>query len=162
MSEYMVEQLIKKRRTTKDRMIQVGLIVLTILSALLCGNIIFLVLFLVLVIVDYYVLRRMDVEYEYTCFDGMLDIAKVMNKQFRKELLSTDMKKDMEVVAPSDHPELQYHEVEKVLDYSSKILEHKTYTMVTLYKGQKVKVVFEPNEKLLNAIRDVAPRKVFF
>ena len=94
MKEYMTEQLVKKRTTMKDNAIKVGLIALTALSFLLfmTGNIIFTILFFALVFVDYYVLRRMDVEYEYTYFDGGLDIAKVMNKQFRKEIFSTDLK----------------------------------------------------------------------
>lgn len=162
MSEYMTEQLVKRKTTVKDTAIKFGLIALTALSLLLSGNIIFMVLFVVLLIVDYYVLRRMDVEYEYTYFSGELDIAKVMNKQFRKEVFSTNVKEDMELVAPSDHGDLNYHQVAKTLDFSSKYSEKKTYTMVTLYKGQKVKVIFEPNEKLLNNLRDTAPRKVIF
>lgn len=162
MSEYMTEQLIKRKTTVKDTAIKFGLIALTALSLLLSGNIIFMVLFVVLLIVDYYVLRRMDVEYEYTYFGGELDIAKVMNKQFRKEVFTTNVKEEMELIAPSDHGDLKYHQVEKTLDFSSKFPEHKTYTMVTLYKGQKVKVIIEPNEKLLNNLRDTAPRKVIF
>ena len=162
MSEYMTEQLIKRKTTVKDTAIKFGLIALTALSLLLSGNIIFMVLFVVLLIVDYYVLRRMDVEYEYTYFGGELDIAKVMNKQFRKEVFTTNVKEEMELIAPSDHADLKYHQVEKTLDFSSKFPEHKTYTMVTLYKGQKVKVIIEPNEKLLNNLRDTAPRKVIF
>lgn len=163
MNDYMTEQLVKKRTTMKDTAKMVGLIALTALSFLLGAmNIIFMILFVVLIFVDYYILRRMDVEYEYTYFDGILDVAKVMNKQFRKEVFTTNTKEDMELVAPSDHAELQYHQVEKVLNFSSGIPEHKTYTMVTLFKGQKVKVVFEPNEKMLNNMRDVAPRKVIF
>ncbi len=162
MSEYITEQLIKRKTTVKDTAIKFGLIALTALSLLLSGNIIFMVLFVVLLIVDYYVLRRMDVEYEYTYFGGELDIAKVMNKQFRKEVFTTNVKEEMELIAPSDHGDLKYHQVEKTLDFSSKFPEHKTYTMVTLYKGQKVKVIIEPNEKLLNNLRDTAPRKVIF
>lgn len=162
MNEYMTEQLVKKRKTLKDTAIKFGLIALTVLSLLLCGNAIFMILFLVLLFVDYYVLRRMDVEYEYTYFDGELDIAKVMNKQFRKELFSTNIKEDMEIIAPSEHADLRYHQVEKTFDYSSMVPENSTYTMVTKYKGQKVKVILEPNEKILNAMRDVAPRKVIF
>ncbi len=162
MNEYMTEQLVKKKTTVKDTAIKFGLIALTALSLLLSGNTIFMILFLVLLFVDYYVLRRMDVEFEYTYFDGSIDIAKVMNKQFRKELFSTNIKEDMEIVAPSEHDDLKYHQVEKTLNYSSMIPENKTYTMVTSHKGQKVKVIFEPNEKMLNAMRDVAPRKVIF
>ena len=164
MVELMIEQLIQKRTTMKDNAIKAGLIALTALSFFLfmSGNLIFTILFIVLVFVDYYVLRRMGVEYEYTYFDGGLDIAKVMNKQFRKELFSTDLKEEMEILAPSDHADLQYCQVEKTLDYSSQMPENKTYTMVTKWKGQKVKLVFEPNEKMLNSIRDIAPRKVIF
>ena len=162
MNEYMTEQLVKKKTTFKDTAIKFGLIALTALSLLLSGNTIFMILFIALLFVDYYVLRRMDVEYEYTYFEGSLDIAKVMNKQFRKELFSTSIKEDMEIVAPSDHADLKYHQVDKTLDYSSRMPENKTYTMVTKYKGQKVKVIFEPNEKMLNGMRDVAPRKVIF
>ena len=162
MNEYMTEQLIKRKTTVKDTAIKFGLIALTALSLLFSGNIIFMLLFVVLLIVDYYVLRRMDVEYEYPCFGGELDVAKVMNKQFRKEVFTTNVKEDMELIAPSDHADLKYHQVEKTFDFSSKISEHKTYTMVTLYKGQKVKVIIEPNEKLLNNLRDTAPRKVIF
>ena len=162
MNEYMVEQLVKKKTTFKDTAIKVGLIALTALSLLLSGNTIFMILFIALIFVDYYVLRRMDVEYEYTYFDGSIDIAKVMNKQFRKELFSTNIKENMEIIAPSDSAELKYHQVTKTLDYSSGIPENKTYTMVTLYKEHKVKVVFEPNERMLNCMRDVAPRKVIF
>ena len=144
MKEYMTEQLIKKRTTMKDNAIKAGLIALTVLSFFLftTGNIVFTILFIALVLVDYYVLRRMDVEYEYTYFDGGLDIAKIMNKQFRKELFSTDLKEEMEILAPSDHADLKYYQVEKTLDYSSQIPEHKTYTMVTKWNGQKVKMVF--------------------
>lgn len=164
MREFMTEQLVKKRTTLKDHAIKAGLIALTVLSFFLftTGNIVFTILFIALVFADYYVLRRMDVEYEYTYFDGGLDIAKIMNKQFRKELFSTDLKEEMEIIAPSDHADLKYYQVEKTLAYSSQMPDHKTYTMITKWKGQKVKVVFEPNEKMLKSIRDIAPRKVVF
>lgn len=162
MNEYLIEQLVKKRTTEKDIAIKYGLISLTVLFLLLSLNPIFLLLFLVLLFVDYYVLRRMDVEFEYTYFEGSIDIAKVMNKQFRKELFSTNIKEDVEIVAPSDHDALSCHQVDKTLNYSSMIPEKKTYTMITSYKEKKVKIIFEPNEKMLNAMRDIAPRKVIF
>ena len=164
MRDFMTEQLVKKRTTIKDTAIKVGLITLTALSLFLflTGKAIFTILFIALLLVDYYIFRRMDVEYEYTYFDGGLDVAKIMNKQFRKELFSTNIKEDMEIIAPSEHEDLKYYKVEKTLDYSSQVPENKTYTMVTTYKGQKVKVVFEPNEKMLKSMRDVVPRKVIF
>lgn len=161
MREFMTEQLVKKKTTAKDILIKVALILATIIS-LLCffSSTIFTILFVVLVFVDYYVFKRLDVEYEYTYFEGNLDIAKIMSKQSRKEMFTTDIKEDMEIIAPTDSPELQYHQVAKTLDFSTRVPGNKTYTMVTLYKGQKVKMIFEPNEKMLNSMRDTVPRKV--
>ena len=163
MNEYMVEQLEKKETTATDILIKASLIVATALSFLLffvssVGTIVFIAL----VFADYFLFKRLDVEYEYSYFDGSLDIAKIMSRESRKELFSTNIKEEMELLAPSDAPELQYHQVEKTLDYSTKKTGNKTYTMVTLYKGQKVKMIFEPNEKMLNIMKDVAPRKVVF
>lgn len=163
MRDFMTEQLVKRKTTATDIMIKVALIMLTVLSLLLFfAHTIFTVLFMVLVFVDYFVFRRLDVEYEYTYFDGTLDIAKIMSKQSRKELFSTNIKEDMEMIAPTGNHDVERYEVAKTLDYSTKNPGNKTYTMVTSYKGQKVKMIFEPNEKMLNSMRDVAPRKVIF
>lgn len=163
MNDYMVEQLAKKEITATDILIKAALITLTALSFLLffvssVGTIVFIAL----VFADYFLFKRLDVEYEYSYFDGSLDIAKIMSRESRKELFSTNIKEEMELLAPSDASELQYYQVEKTLDYSTKKSGNKTYTMVTLYKGQKVKMIFEPNEKMLNIMKDVAPRKVIF
>lgn len=169
MREFMTEQLVAKKTTTKDIMIKAGLIFGTIIAFILfmistnsVARIIFTVLFIALIFVDMYMFKRLDVEYEYTYFDGTLDIAKIMKKQLRKEMFSTDIKEDMEIIAPTGSHEVEHHQVEKVLDYSTQNKENKTYTMVTKYKGQKVKMIFEPNEKMLNSMRDVVPRKVIF
>ena len=163
MRDFMTEQLVARKTTATDILIKAGLILATAIS-LLCffANTLFTVLFVVLVFVDMYVFKRLDVEFEYTYFEGTLDIAKIMSKQSRKELFSTDIKEEMEIMAPTGTPEVERYEVAKVLDYSTKNPENKTYTMITLHKGQKVKMIFEPNEKMLNSMRDTTPRKVIF
>lgn len=163
MRNFMTEQLVKRKTTATDLLIKAGLILATVIS-LLCffANTFFSILFVVLVFVDMYLFKRLDVEYEYTYFEGTLDIAKIMSKQSRKEMFSTDVKEDMEIIAPTGTPELERYQVAKTLDYSSKNPSNKTYTMVTSYKEQKVKMIFEPNEKMLNSMRDAVPRKVIF
>lgn len=163
MRDFMTEQLVKRKTTGKDIFIKASLITLTVLSGLLMlQSMIATIVFMILVFVDMYLLKRLDVEYEYTYFDGNLDVAKIMKKQLRKELFSTDIKEDMEIIAPTGSPAVEQYKVDKVLDYSTLYKENKTYTMVTLHKGQKVKMIFEPNEKMLNSMRDVVPRKVIF
>lgn len=163
MREFMTEQLVKKKTTATDVLIKAGLILLTAASLLFFHlHTIVSIIFIVLVFLDIYMFRRLDVEYEYVYFDGDVDIAKIMNKQSRKDLFSCNIKEDMDIIAPTESPELQRYQDLKTLDYSTKNPGNKTYTMVTLYKGQKVKVIFEPNEKMLNGMRDTAPRKVIF
>ena len=163
MNEFMVEQLVKKKKTATDTLIKAALIVATVLSFLFfMVNALGFILLVVFIFLDMFLFKRLDVEYEYSYFDGTLDIAKIMSKESRKEVFSTNIKEEMEMIAPSDSSELQYYSVEKTLDYTTKEPGRKTYTMVTLHKGQKVKVIFEPNEKMLNSMRDVAPRKVNF
>ena len=169
MRDFMTEQLVQRKTIATDILIKIGLIFGTIISFFFFisspssfMSVIATILFIAFVCVDVYLFPRLNVEFEYTYFEGTLDIAKIMNKQARKEMFSTDIKEDMEIIAPTDSPELQYHQVEKILDFSTRIPENKTYTMVTLYKGQKVKMIFEPNEKMLNSMRDTVPRKVIF
>lgn len=128
MKEYMTEQLVKRKTTASDVMIKVGLIVATAISFLLFfASTIASIIFIALVFFDIYMFRRLDVEYEYTYFDGSLDIAKIMSKQSRKELFSTNIKEDMELIAPTGASELQYHQVAKTFDYSTRIPGNKTY-----------------------------------
>ncbi len=163
MSDYMTEQLVKRETTIKDIAIKTMMIFFTVLAGMLMLITTFgTIILMVMIFVDMFVFKRLDLEYEYTYFDGNLDIAKIMSKQSRKELFTTDIKEKMEMLAPTGNQEVERYRVEKVLDYSSRNKERKTYTMVTTHKEQKVKVIFEPNEKMLNSIRDVAPRKVIF
>lgn len=161
MRDFMTEQLVKRRTTAKDIFIKASLITLTVLTGLIMMySVIAMFLFLILVFVDMFFLKRLDVEFEYTYFDGNLDIAKIMKKQLRKEMFSTNIKEEMDIIAPTGSPQVAHYHDLKVLDYSTKIKENKTYTMITLHKGQKVKLIFEPNEKMLNSMRDAMPRNV--
>ena len=84
-----------------------------------------------------------------------------MDMQSRKRVFSTSMK-EVEVVAPSGSVELHPYQRTKTLDFSTQNPDDKVYEMVTLFKGETVKVLFNPNEKILNGMKNLAPRKVFF
>jgi hypothetical protein len=68
----------------------------------------------------------------------------------------------MDFMAPTGAPELYRFQNLKKLDFSTKTPGNKTYTMIALHKGQKVQVIFEPNEEILKGIRDLVPRKIIF
>ena len=70
-----------------------ALIAVTALLLLLSTVIsLFMIAFMIMLVVDYFVFPRFNLEFEYTYFTGSLDIDKIMNMQARKRVISTDVK----------------------------------------------------------------------
>lgn len=160
MNEFLTEQLVKKRQTAKDVLLKALLVVVTVIIALFTLGYWFGPILLVAVIaLDVFVFNRLKVEYEYTYFSGDLDIDKIFNMQSRKKVLSVKVK-DIEIIAPTDSAELRPYRELKCLDCSTCEPTNKTYEMVVPHKGQRVRVKFEPNEKILNGMKLLEPRKV--
>ena len=160
MNEFLTEQLVKKRQTTKDLLIKAVLIILTIIIALFTlGSWFGPILLIAIIALDVFIFNRLKVEFEYTYFSGDLDIDKIFNMQSRKRVLSVKVK-EIDVLAPTGSDALRGYQELKCLDCSTHEVHNKTYEMVVPYKGQKVRVRFEPNEKILNGIKLLEPRKV--
>lgn len=107
-----------------------------------------------------------DEEYEYIFLNGDLDFAKIVGKNKRVELLSVALS-EIELVAPLSSEKLDPY-VNKdrtgylVRDYSSAFPAHKDrmYAMICKSENQMYRIIFEPNEKLLEAMWQMAPRVV--
>ena len=160
MGDFYAEQLVKKKTEVKDIVIKIGLIILTVLSFLA----VFMIPFGILVpaafiVADVFLFRLLDVEYEYLYTNGDLDIDKIMHKERRKNVFSVDVH-DMEVLAPSGSAELLPYRNIKPNDFSSRIQGKELYEMILTVKGIKKRVIFEPNENLIEGIRMCVPRKV--
>ena len=67
---------------------------------------------------------------------------------------------DMDLLAPLGAGELNQYKASKVLDFSSRMPNAKCYVMVITKDGQQTKVIFEPEQVILDGIRMLAPRKV--
>lgn len=160
MSDFYTEQLIKKKMTGKDIMIKIGMIALTVLSVLVVF--IFpmgIILPVALIVIDVFVFRGLNLEYEYLFVNGDLDIDKIMNKSKRKRVFSMNVA-DMEVLAPVNAGELMQFQRAKVSDYTSNSGNADVYAMVVLEKGVHRKILFEPNEEIVEGFYMMAPRKV--
>ena len=162
MNEFLTEQLVKQNKTAATTLKKTGLIVVTVLSLFL-GFIHPMLSWvtIILVVLDMFLFRRMNVEFEYVIFNFDLDIDKIFNKESRKRVFSTNIKK-MEVIAPAGAAQLQQYQGLKKFDFSSHNPNDKVYEMVTQFNGENVVVVFNPNETILNNMKSVAPSKVFF
>lgn len=165
MNELYFEHLIKKIPTAKDKLIRVGLIALTavVLAAGLLIYPVFLIVGLVLMGACYFVLPMTDLEYEYIYVDGDIDIDAVMGKSRRKRKKSFSVK-DIELMAPVNSHRMDYYnnnEKMPVADFSSHNPENRCFSAVVHTDGGAQRILFEPSEEMLEAIRMRAPGKIY-
>lgn len=160
MNDYYTEQLVKKQTDMKDMLIKAVLIAVTIVSFLIVLMFpVGLILPIALIVLDVFMFRRLNVEYEYLFLNGDLDIDKIMNKSKRKKVFSASVS-DMELFAPVDAVELRQYQNARTFDFSSGDKQAKRYTMVISGKGELKKVVMEPNDTIVEGLYMMAPRKV--
>ncbi|MCI9217034.1 DUF6106 family protein [Lachnospiraceae bacterium 42-17] len=160
MSDFYTEQLVKKQTTMKDVFIKALLVALAIVSVFVVLMFPVAIIVPVIVIAVVVVLiRRLDVEYEYLYVNGDLDIDKIMHKAKRKRVFSMNIN-SMELLAPEGADELSQYRNARVLDFSSGMADAKRYVLVTAENGQVTKLVFEPNETIIEGMFLMAPRKV--
>ena len=139
---------------------------LTLMITSLIAGIVFLVVGAAAGVGAYFVSMECVVDYEYSLVDRELRIAKIMNKEKRKDLETYDLDK-MEILA-----QIQSHELDsysnrgdvKFYNYSSRD-EKRAATTYRLYlEGNKCLVLDidgAEGRKLLNTIYSFAPRKIF-
>ncbi len=160
MSDFYTEKLVKKQQGIKELLIKAFLIALAIssvVSVFLLGMIIFVPV--IVIAVAFFVISRMDIEYEYLYVNGDLDVDKIIHKAKRKRIFSSNVK-ELELLAPFDAPELKAYGKAKLLDVSSGGGDGNLYAMVARQNNGLVKVLFEPDETILEGFRMLAPRKV--
>lgn len=123
---------------------------------------VFLLAGMVLAVISYFVLPRLDLEYEYLYVNGELDIDKIMSKQKRKKCGSYDMNM-LEILAPTNSHALDSFRKKqgiKVKDYTSCNANVPSYTLIfNMDQGQEM-VKLELDDAIIADIRRIAPRKV--
>lgn len=139
--------------------VMILLCVISLLSAFM--SMIGMLVFLAVGVATYFVFRNSNLEYEYLYVTGQLTFDKIMGQAKRKTMKNVDMS-EVQIIAPSDAYQLKDHELQgmKVLDYSSGTANAKTYSLIMQAGGETTKIIFEPNDKMLQCLRQAAPRKV--
>jgi hypothetical protein len=113
--------------------------------------------------VGYYFLSlNANIEFEYQYCDKEITVDKILNKSKRKNVGKYEVE-HLEILAPSNsyHLDNFKNKTFKTVDYSAREKDRKpdpTYTFI--YDG-KEKVIIEPTAEFVNAVKSVAPRKVF-
>lgn len=163
MNDTYVEVMVKKKDSPFLGVAKVLLWGIAI-ACLCVGAIGYIVMFIPAVVfgcIAYFVIPRLDLEYEYLYLDKEISIDKVMAKEKRKHCMTLDLNK-MEVMAPENSHELDSYKARnlKVCDYSSQLPDSKPYLIAYSDTNGMSLIKIEPTAEMLKAIKMVFPRKV--
>ncbi len=163
MNDVYVECLVQAKSSMLLKVLQVLLIAITIATGLLglMGFIVFLIVAVVAGAAAYFVYLSADIEYEYLYLDKEITIDKVMAKTKRTRVGVYSISK-MEILAPINSYRLGDYKNRDVKekDYSAGPGEEKDDRYVLYYEGGE-RLILSPTTEMVNALRNVAPRKVF-
>ena len=166
-----VEQLVKKKRDSKDYLIILAgiigaLLVIYVLGALmfsipLMGFIIFIVA-CGLIYLLYMLITSVNLEYEYCFTNGSFDVDAIVNVRKRKRLTEFNAR-EVEIMAKRSHPDFErymnnqsYQKVYACVDKNSSEL----YFAVYNENGSGKMLLFNPNEKIRDGFKKFNPQKV--
>lgn len=164
MSDTYREIMVKRETPAVNKLLKGGLIGLTavffllgmvtypivLVAALICGG------------VTFFVVPKLEMEFEYLYVNGELDIDVIYSKQKRKKMGSYDMQ-ELEVLAPEKSHALDSYMNKngvKVRDFTSGNPEAKNYILVFNKDNTQVIIKAELDDAVISDIRRIAPRKV--
>lgn len=163
------EQLVRKHPNSSDNfkrtLFLVGGIIITILLTVMAflnlGNILCM-LGLVLAAGagygTYFLVQGMYVEYEYTYTNGELDIDKIVAKRKRTELVTAEVKKFTAFGKYTDN--IQETDDMTVVISSDNIASHEYYADFEHEEYGNTRIIFSPDEKMLDNIMKTLPRNL--
>ena len=164
------EYIVKKKKDGKDILKIAGIVIAAIILVLFSFALVAIPLlssFAVLVTAGvvygaYYLITNLNVEYEYIVTNGELDVDTILNRRKRKRIITVHSK-TFELVAPVGSSEYKGEEngnFTRVIDASSGRDNAKAYFAIFSKDGQRIKLIFEPTQKMLDAFKTFVPRNV--
>ena len=162
MDEVFVEQILKRRISISGlllRVLSILIVLLCVLSMMWLGMLGF-TLTVLLAYAAYMLWGYTSIEYEYSFLNGELSVDKIMGQRKRKSVAAYDIK-EAEIIAPVMSEQIIRASMNAVVkDYSSGSNHGMVYAMIINNANGRTKVLFEPNEKVIEAMYHVRPNIV--
>ncbi|MBR1731028.1 MAG: hypothetical protein IJ725_01160 [Ruminococcus sp.] len=173
MDDIFIEQLVKRKRTTRDNIVFIVTIILVILipatiTMLAIKNLILhyfvifaLFLFLMGIWLIWFVRSHQNIEFEYQMVQDILVVSKVIAKRKRKELLRLGTH-NIDKLAKGDEPEFGKMNFVRVVDAAQDSSDDKNtyYAIYSPTGGGRRALFFNPNEKVLNAMKPYLKKEI--
>lgn len=162
MNQLYAETGVKRKETMTSIALRTLLVVGIIvgIGLMLLGGL-FGILGIVIAVIMIFLFPKLNIEYEYVYVDGQIDFDRISGKSKRKTALRIDMEQ-VDIIAPEGSHALDgftYVQYEKK-DFSSGDKNSKPYIIIASKENKKYRIAFEPNEKMLAAIKQKSPRKI--
>lgn len=163
MSDLYSELLVSRKSSAKDGVIRVLLIGVTAVAAALAILTFNWIIFLVAValgVLDYFVIPKLNVEFEYLIVNDEIDVDKIFSKAKRKKAMQIDLKK-AELIAPLGSHRLDSYQNLKTIDFSANDKEKRPYVIVTSEKNEMVKILLQLDQNTFQSMKRRMPRVAF-
>lgn len=157
-----VETSVKRKETAASYAIRVVMVLAAIFAFFFSLNsVVSFIISVVIIVAIVYFFPQLKVDYEYVFVDGQMDFDRILGGNKRKHDLRINFEQ-VEVMAPSGSHALDaYQHVQlKTKDYSSRNPEVKPYVIIYRKGDTAYRILFEPSEKMIEAIKQKSPRKV--
>lgn len=163
MDDMYVECLVAKKSRPTDIIVKgivIGLTVFFFIIGLMVP--VFLIPGVLGALAIWLLLPNLSLEFEYLYIAKTLEIDKIMSKAKRKKIIEYDLEK-MEIFAENGAYQLDdfknLQTIEK--NYSSREKDRNIWIMIVHAGNEIHRVIMEPDEALINAVRSQYPRKTF-
>ncbi|SFG03057.1 hypothetical protein SAMN04487761_10232 [Lachnospiraceae bacterium C7] len=147
--------LIEKAKTLPQKVITgITAVIFALLFLLALMSPVFVLAVIVIGIVLYLQLFKSYREYEYSYFDGEVRFALIKNKSKRKKLKGYTMDEVIQIAPAHDRTVMKYENTSDIVkkDFTSRKKGVPYYDMVVKTEDGLVLIMFEPDEKYLNAV----------
>ena len=114
-----------------------------------------------IIIAVFFLYPKLNVEYEYVFVDGQIDFDRITGKSRRKTILRIDFEQ-VEIMAPAHSASLDsYNHIQtEKKDFSSLTKDSKPYVIIASADNKKLRIIFEPSEKMIAMMKQKSPRKI--
>ena len=161
------EQIVKCKKTGKTVFLQIGMIIIALMLLAVMSFIPAIAalapaLAVVIIVVAFLLIRRMNIEYEYTVVESRLDIDCIRGKSDRKRILTVDVK-NFECLAQVESLEEIAHfkkTVQTVHNVAPADLDGCWYAIFSLGgEDGTTLLVFKPNNRVIDIIKRYVPQR---
>lgn len=166
-----IEHMIKQRKSASHIIKSILIITAAVLLSFILTFILLLfpiflsalpILIAAVVYGAYRIISASDVEYEYILTNGELDVDKIMRKKKRKRVVTVHCKAFTHFGKVSDpqYRKLKNEEYARTIDASARSDSFEDYYAVFFLNGQRIMMIFNPTQKMIELFGIYAPRVV--